>query len=267
LKVDVPNVRKSVDRARDALKTLTAVATVADAEKLLDAQDACEQAISWIAMVEERCKGEQLHLDVKQEPREVDFVPFRPGKGVSIYKFFHKFENWASGQMSQDHKANVLYSRHLHPSVKNGNKELEDAKGNYPAMKSLLMEKWGTCDLVCSQYLEGIEKVAMPTDPKDKAGMLNYVKNAYNRLVTLTKLKVERGQPVPGLEEYYLSNQFLKKVHCMLPEELGSQFLMKLQENRESYYLMKGKQYMDRMISLLRCCYKSLEIALEDYSL
>jgi hypothetical protein len=28
---------------------------------------------------------------------------------------------------------------------------------------------------------------------------------------------------------------------------------------------MKGRQYMDRMISLLRCCYKSLEIALEDY--
>jgi hypothetical protein len=78
LKVDVPDVRKSVDRARDALKTLTAVATIADAEKLLDAQDACKHAIGWIAMVEERCKGEQLHLNVKQEPREVDFVPFRP---------------------------------------------------------------------------------------------------------------------------------------------------------------------------------------------
>ncbi len=71
---------------------------------------------------------------------------------------------------------------------------------------------------------------------------------------------------MPGLEDYYLSNQFLKKVHRVLPEELGSQFLMKLQENGESYYLMKGRQYMDRMISLLRCCYKSLEIALEDYS-
>jgi hypothetical protein len=167
--------------------------------------------------------------------------------------------------MSQDNKANVLYNRHLHPSIKEGNKELEDAKRNYPAMKSLLLEKWGTCDLVCDQYLEGIGKVAMPTDPKDKVGMLSYVKNAYNRLTTLTKLEVTRGQPVPGLEEYYLSNQFLKKVHRVLPEDLGSQFLMKLQENGESYYLMKGKQYMDRMISLLRCCYKSLEIALEDY--
>jgi hypothetical protein len=38
LKVDIPDVRKSVDRARDTLKTLTVVATVANAEKLLNAQ-------------------------------------------------------------------------------------------------------------------------------------------------------------------------------------------------------------------------------------
>ncbi len=86
------------------------MATVADAEKLLDAQDACEQAISWIAMVKERCKGEQLHLDVKPEPREVDFVPFHPGNGASIYEFFLRFENWSRSQMSQHHRANVLYN-------------------------------------------------------------------------------------------------------------------------------------------------------------
>ncbi len=229
LKVNVPDVRKSVDRARDALKMLTAVATVPDAEKLLDVQDTCERALSWIAMVEDRCKGEHLHLDVKQEPREVDFVPFRPEKGVSIYEFFHKFENRSRGMMSQDHRANVLYNRHLYFSMVDGNKELEDAKENYPAMKSLLIEKWGVSDIVCNKYLEGIRRVIMPTDPKDKVGMLTYVKNAYSHLVTLTKLKVDRGQLVPGLEDYYLSNQFLKKIHRLLPEELGSRFLMKLQ--------------------------------------
>jgi hypothetical protein len=264
LKVDVPDVRKSVDRARDALKTLTAVATIADAAKLLDAQDACEHAIGWIAMVEERCKGEQLHLDVKHEPREVDFVPFRPGNGISIYEFFQRFEDWARGQMSQDYKANVLYNRHLDFSVTDGNKELEDAKGNYPAMKSLLVEKWGNVDTVCDQYLDGIKKVALPSDPKDKAGLLTYVKNAYSKLVTLTKLEIERGQPVPGLADYYLSNHFLKKVHRVLPEEMGSEFLMKLQENGENYHLMKGRVYMDRIISMLRCYYKSLEIMLEE---
>jgi len=45
---------------------------------------------------------------------------------------------------------------------------------------------------------------------------------------------------------------------------MRSEFLMKMQETGENYYLMKGRAYMDRIISLLRCYYKSLEIALED---
>ncbi|MFO0007768.1 MAG: hypothetical protein ACK559_42300, partial [bacterium] len=68
--------------------------------------------------------------------------------------------------MSQDHKANVLYNRHLDFSVTDDNKELEDAKGNYPAMKSLLVEKWGNVDTVCDQYLEGIKEVCYASRPK-----------------------------------------------------------------------------------------------------
>jgi hypothetical protein len=148
--------------------------------------------------------------------------------------------------------------------VTDGNKELENAKENYLALKSLLVEKWGTADTVCDQYLDGIKKVALPSDPKDKAGLLTYVKNVYSKLVTLTKLEIERGQPVPGLADYYLSNQFIKKVHRTLPEEMGSEFLMKLQENGENYHLMKVRVYMDRIISMLRWSYKSLEITLEE---
>jgi hypothetical protein len=104
----------------------------------------------------------------------------------------------------------------------------------------------------------------MPADPRDKAGMLAYVKNAYGKLVTLTKLEAERGQPVPGLADYYLSNCFFRKVHRLLPDDLGSEFLMKLQENGENYYLMKGREYMDRIISMLRWSYKSREIMLDE---
>ncbi|MFN9939190.1 MAG: hypothetical protein ACK56I_06920, partial [bacterium] len=89
----------------------------------------------------------------------------------------------------------MLYNRYLDFSVTDGNKELEDTKENYPLMKSLLVEKWGNVDTVCDQYLDGIKKVAMPADPRDKVGMLAYVKNAYGKLVTLTKLEIERGQP------------------------------------------------------------------------
>jgi hypothetical protein len=68
LKVDVPDIRKSVDRARDVLKTLTLVAEATDEQKILEAQDVCERAINWIVLVEGRCKAAQLHLDVEQPP-------------------------------------------------------------------------------------------------------------------------------------------------------------------------------------------------------
>ena len=172
LKVDVPDIRKSVDRARDALKTLTLVAEAADEQKILDAQDVCKYAIDWIALVEGRCKAAQLHLDVKQQPREVDFVPFKPGTGVSIYEFFHKFDSWSRGMMALDQKANVLYNKHLDPSITDGNKELEDAKEDYQTMKGLLIEKWGVPDIVCDQYMECIYRLKMPTDPNNKTGLL-----------------------------------------------------------------------------------------------
>jgi hypothetical protein len=266
LKVDVPDVRKSVDRARDTLETLTLVAGTDDEEKILEAQDVCERAIDWIALVEGRCKAEQLHLDVKLQPREVDFVPFKPGTGVSIYEFLQKFEAWARGRMPLDQKANILYNRHLDPSVTDGIKELEDAKENYQMMKAILIEKYGVPDVVCDQCLECINRLTMPTDSKNKTGLLAYTKNVYSSLMTLTKLEIDRGQTVPGLADCYLSNQFLKKVHRTLPEKLASKFLFQLQENGESYHLMKGKVYMDRILNMLRCSYKSLEIELEETS-
>ncbi len=57
--------------------------------------------------------------------------------------------------MSLDHKDNVLYNRHLHFSVIDRNNELEDAKENYPVMKSLLIEKWGGCNICSLRPLPG----------------------------------------------------------------------------------------------------------------
>ncbi len=61
-------------------------------------------------------------------------------------------------------------------------------------------------------------------------------------------------------------NQFLKKIHRTLPEKLASKFLFQLRENGENCHLMKGKVYMDRILNLLRCSYKSLEIEPEETS-
>ncbi len=101
--------------------------------------------------------------------------------------------------MSLDQMAKVLYNCHLDYTIIDSNKELEDVKENYLAIKRLLL-------------------VMLP-NPKDKPAMLAYIKNAYSSLVTLTKLEIDRGKLVPGLEDYYLSKNF----HRTLAYELGDE--------------------------------------------
>ncbi len=51
-------------------------------------------------------------------------------------------------------------------------KELEDAKEDYQTMKAILIEKYGVPDVICDQYLECINQLTMPTDSKNKTGLL-----------------------------------------------------------------------------------------------
>jgi len=60
LKVDASDIRKSLGRVRDAMETLTMAVA-----RILRAQDVCGHGL-----LEERCNTEQLHQDVKQQPRE-----------------------------------------------------------------------------------------------------------------------------------------------------------------------------------------------------
>ncbi len=64
LQVDVPDIQKSVDGACKAMETLTICgASSADRGIILHAHDVYEAAMDW-------CNTKQLHLDVKQQPRE-----------------------------------------------------------------------------------------------------------------------------------------------------------------------------------------------------
>ncbi len=89
-RVTVPDVRKTVDRLREAMKNY-ANCRNCDVTVLVAAQERCETALKWINQVEKRLQTEQIYLDQKQPEQKVDFVPFASGTAVSIYEFFMKF--------------------------------------------------------------------------------------------------------------------------------------------------------------------------------
>ena len=124
--VTVPDIKKSMDRLRESIKTY-AMQPDADAHFVLEAQARCEETLEWITTVEDRARVEQIHLDTRQH-REVDFKPWQPNSEVSIYEFLRKFESWSRGHLSQADQAHALYSKHLDRSVTQGCRELEERK-------------------------------------------------------------------------------------------------------------------------------------------
>jgi CRISPR/Cas system CSM-associated protein Csm2 small subunit len=259
-RVTVPDVRKTVDRLRGAMKNY-ANCRNCDVTMLVAAQDKCETALKWINQVEKRLQTEQIYLDQKQPERKVDFVAFASGTAVSIYEFFMKFEAWARGRLSKDTMANVLYSEYLDKTITHGNKELEEIKLSYHSMKAWLLRMYGRPDTVADLYLKNIRKVKPLAGKSDVAGSCRLVKEVYGHVITLTTLEESEGLPVIAVSEHIYRNQFLKALVAVLPKTTHAQFMQKLED--EDLHVIAGKPYIRDIIALLKNEYRRLEIEAE----
>jgi len=211
LKVTVPDIKRCTDRLRESIKSY-ASQPEAEASFVMHAQARCEYALEWISSAEDRGRLEQVHLDSKQPSREVDFQPWQPNNGVSIYEFLKKFENWSRGNFSPRAQASSLYSKHLDRSVVDGCKELEERKGCYASMREWLVQRWGRATLVGDLYLSNITDLKVPQKSDGPSVLASYLKGMYSNLVTVSTLEVVKGRPVPGLKEYITSNRWLKDI-------------------------------------------------------
>jgi hypothetical protein len=255
-KVTVPDVRKTVDRMREAMK---AYSQVRDCEisVLTTAQAKCEQALNWITQVERRCEVEQIYLDQKQPAREVDFALFASGTSVSIYEFFQRFEAWSRGILSLDTMAHMLYNKHLDKSVTQGAKELEELKLSYQGMKAWLFRMYGRPDTIADLFLSNIRAVVPPANIDDTVGHCKQVKEVYGHVVTLTTLEEAEGKPAKAVLDYVYKNQFLKALVGALPKSSRRLFMRKLDD--EDLHVIEGRSYIRDILAILKAEYRRLE--------
>ncbi len=251
MKVTVPDIKRCTDRLRESIKSY-ASQPGADANLVMHAQSRCEHALEWISTVEDRGRLEQVHLDSKQPSKEVDFQPWQPNNGVSIYEFLKKFESWSRGNFSPRAQASSLYSKYLDRSVVDGCKELEERKGCYASMREWLVQKWGRATLVGDLYLSNITDVKVPQKTDGPNVLASYLKGMYSNLVTVTTLEVVKGRPVPGLKEYITSNRWLKDIYKALPRNLQKRFMYRLEDYGEELDDIEGGRYLEIIINLKR---------------
>ncbi|MEI7747392.1 MAG: hypothetical protein WCJ28_07615, partial [Actinomycetota bacterium] len=201
VKLRAPAVKKRCDRLKEAMKAYLRDHG-ANRGLALEAQQAYEKADDWVCAVDDRYHSEELHNEIKQLDKIVDFEPFKPGGSVSVFEFFTKFEDWSRGSLSLSGKAHLLYHKYLDPSIVRGSKQLEARKENYTAMKTWLTGKYGSPKLVAGTYLRSIKKLVAPSDPQDVVGRHAHLKEIHRNLVTMMDLEEEPGVKVARLEDY-----------------------------------------------------------------
>ncbi len=201
---------------------------------------------------------EQLHLDTKQH-REVDFKPWHPNSELSVVEFLQKFESWSRGRLSQSEQAHVLYSKHIDRSVVQGNRDLEERKSSYPAMRDWLIQKWGRASIMGDLYLSNILKLGSPNKSGGQGAMIDYLKGIYTNMITVSTLELSKGRRIPGLADYITTNRWLKDIYLSLPRHLQKRFMYRLEDSGERLSEIEGMHYFRIIMNMVRSSYESLE--------
>ena len=146
--VRIPEVKSAIRDCRDAAGKYAA-RRGCDARLVRQAQAACENAYEWTRRVLARYRGDQYHLGGNTPSRKVTFTMFDPHGDVSVYEFFMRFEEWSTGYLSAEAKADLLFSEYLPKSLTDSYEELKVRRRDYHAMRAWLIDQYGMIKRFC----------------------------------------------------------------------------------------------------------------------
>jgi hypothetical protein len=254
----VPSVRAIVKECLDRTARYTALPG-ADIKLIDAAQLQCRQAETWCDQVVTEFRVAQLHLESNVSTKEVTFKKFDPKGQVSIYEFLSLFEEWCHEFVSDAQKPRLLF-KYLHPSLTNGYEELKSRKHDYAALKSWLIDNFGSVKTVVDNQLRAIRALKAPKPTDDALTYSIYVRELHRLLLTLYNLEIRRGVHVPQLREFILSHTFLMQIGEVLPAKVKTDWTEVLARQGAILHKIEGEQHLQTILDILRTRYMSYEL-------
>jgi hypothetical protein len=213
--VTLPQVKEAIHQCQLSLREYTSASNY-NRDIAAEAQMRCQFATRWISELLLRCREKKLHLDKNLKHKEITFKPFRPGQDVSVYEFFTAFETWAGDYLAEDAMADQLYNKYIDPSITESYAEMVTLKDNYYGMKQWLIRRYGSVVPMAHGYVKAIGRLTVPK-AGDIAANIAHMRAIHRMLTNLACLEIEKGTPVPRLEEHLGSNAFLSALVEVIP--------------------------------------------------
>jgi hypothetical protein len=256
--VTMPQVKEAIHQCQLSLREYTSASNY-NRDIAAEAQMRCQFATRWISELLLRCREKKLHLDKNLKHKEITFKPFRPGQDVSVYEFFTAFETWAGDYLAEDAMADQLYNKYIDPSITESYAEMVTLKDNYYGMKQWLIRRYGSVVPMAHGYVKAIGRLTVPK-AGDIAANIAHMRAIHRMLTNLACLEIEKGTPVPRLEEHLGSNAFLSALVEVIPASVRKEISKDLvRQGLEDPYTLEGREHLTTIINHVRTAYRELE--------
>ena len=257
--IKLQEVTRVVKELREATYGYSKMQTC-DFNLILRAQRQGEVAYKWTREVIERYRLLQLHLSSNTPAKHKDFVCFDPAGDISIYEFFSSFEEWASGYIAEDAKAQELFNKYLPVTLTEGYEELRELRKSYSGMKAWMIRRYGMVKTVADMKIRAIQALKPPKSADDVLGQARHYREIHRIVAKLFGLELRKGVPVPGVQEYVQSNAFLVQLSELLPAKIREKWAIYLAIADEDEGQVQGLDHLNKILNLLKTNYRALEI-------
>ena len=254
----LPQVKEAVKNCQYSLREYSSCGNY-NRDLVAEAHLKCQGATKWTSDLQLRCREKKLHLDRNLKHKEITFTAFKPGQGVSIYEFFMAFETWSCDFLAEEAMSDQLFNKYLDSSITESYAEILPLKNDYHQMKQWLIRKYGSVVPMAQGYIKAIAKLQVPK-PGDVSGNITHMRTIHRLLTNLSSLELEKGVPVPRLQDHLGSNAFLSALVEVIPAPVRKEISKDLvRQELDDPYSLEGRQHLTAIVNQIRLSYRELE--------
>ena len=214
--------------------------------------DAIDDASRYVAKIRALYHQEGYLFKSHSDKLFEDLPKFSCQSDVNIFEFFRRFEALSKDYEISSEKAELLYEKYLSLSIQ---EEIISLKGDYNAMRNVLIKKYGDLRVIANNYLKPLLKECVPGNYQDESEKVKYFRKLHCATQKIDKSLFSSDIPTHEAEEYLYSNEFISQIMHFLPQEAQIEYVRQIRDI-DNIIQIKGKVAYNTLISTITDYYE-----------
>ena len=205
----------------------------------LSATNLISDAHSWSSKVRNLYMSRGMFKKSQSSTLYSDLPKFSSNSSIDVYDFFKRFEKLTINYDYVEEKAELLYSKYLSSVLQD---EVERYRDDYEATKQYLIHKYGEPESILTNLLTPLRNLPLPNKTSNLEESILYFRKLQAVIVRINSFISPKSLHLEEFELYTHSQDFLKQLLQLTPEETKFEFFEKWNNENFNSFRIKGKE-------------------------